>query len=242
MEDTTSTPVETEAPEAPSRPEYVPEKFWNAETGEVNVEGLATSYTSLEQKQSQPEPEAPTEPVEAAPALDLQPLADHFAAEGSLSEEHYAQLEANGISKMYADQYIHGLAASQQMFTQEIHNEVGGPENFTAMYQWAQSQLSPEEFGAFEQSLTEVNITDATAINSLKLGVKGMYARWRENTSQPPAKTVEGATGSTTPADIYASKMEMMRDMNSYMYKRDPAEQERVTAKLERTMKANPNF
>ena len=34
----------------PQRPEYVSEKFWNADTNEVNLEDLASSYNSLEKK------------------------------------------------------------------------------------------------------------------------------------------------------------------------------------------------
>ena len=30
------------------RPEFVPEKFWNEETGEVKLDDLAKSYTNLE--------------------------------------------------------------------------------------------------------------------------------------------------------------------------------------------------
>ena len=32
----------------PERPEHIPEKFWNAETGEVKTEDLAKSYINLE--------------------------------------------------------------------------------------------------------------------------------------------------------------------------------------------------
>ena len=44
-----SAPVATEqSSETTSRPEYIQEKFWNAEKGEVNIENLASSYNSLE--------------------------------------------------------------------------------------------------------------------------------------------------------------------------------------------------
>jgi len=39
--------------ETSTRPEYIPEKFWNEEAGEVNVESLSTSYNSLEKKLGQ---------------------------------------------------------------------------------------------------------------------------------------------------------------------------------------------
>jgi len=35
------------------RPEYLPEKFWNAETNSPNIEGMAKSYSELERKFSQ---------------------------------------------------------------------------------------------------------------------------------------------------------------------------------------------
>ena len=40
-------------PTAVPRPEYLPEKFWNTESSQPNVEGLAKSYTELERKFSQ---------------------------------------------------------------------------------------------------------------------------------------------------------------------------------------------
>ena len=39
--------------ETSTRPEYISEKFWNQDTGEVNVESLSTSYNSLEKKLGQ---------------------------------------------------------------------------------------------------------------------------------------------------------------------------------------------
>lgn len=55
---TESAPEVTEAaPETTAtvaeRPEYLPEKFWNAESNAPNVEGLAKSYSELEKKFSQ---------------------------------------------------------------------------------------------------------------------------------------------------------------------------------------------
>lgn len=51
------------APEA-ARPEYVPEKFWNEESKEVNLEGVFKSYGELESKIGQKE-EAIRESLEA---------------------------------------------------------------------------------------------------------------------------------------------------------------------------------
>ena len=39
--------------EESTRPEHISEKFWNQDTGEVNVESLSTSYNALEKKLGQ---------------------------------------------------------------------------------------------------------------------------------------------------------------------------------------------
>ena len=39
---------EQEKPPIPERPEYIPEKFYNPETGEIRTEEMAKSYTQLE--------------------------------------------------------------------------------------------------------------------------------------------------------------------------------------------------
>ena len=39
--------VSRETPVA-ERPEHIPEKFWNADTGETNIDDLAKSYNNLE--------------------------------------------------------------------------------------------------------------------------------------------------------------------------------------------------
>ena len=53
------------APQKGARPEDVPEKFWDAETGRIRVEALVKSYRELERRLSRrlapPGPEAPEE-------------------------------------------------------------------------------------------------------------------------------------------------------------------------------------
>ena len=44
------TTQETQETKTQEKPEYVPEKFWNKDLNEVNVEELSASYNSLEKK------------------------------------------------------------------------------------------------------------------------------------------------------------------------------------------------
>lgn len=47
-EQQTDTATETQGGDAPERPDYIPEKFWDAEKGAPNIENLAKSYAELE--------------------------------------------------------------------------------------------------------------------------------------------------------------------------------------------------
>ena len=47
---TNTAPVTTEETTAVTKPEYVQDKFWDADRNEVNLENLASSYNSLEKK------------------------------------------------------------------------------------------------------------------------------------------------------------------------------------------------
>jgi hypothetical protein len=63
-------PATTPAAEKPQKPEGVPDKFWDAEKGEVRVSDLAKSYSELERKQSTPA--KPAEVAKPAPSIYAQ--------------------------------------------------------------------------------------------------------------------------------------------------------------------------
>jgi len=61
----TTTPPDGSLPvDAPVRPEYIPENFWNAEKGEVNTEGMAKSYAELRKAFNERNNDRPAEDVE----------------------------------------------------------------------------------------------------------------------------------------------------------------------------------
>lgn len=64
--DTTTTTIEA-APSTVTRPEYIPEKFWDAQKGEAKIDQLAISYANLEKAFSS-KSQAPKKPgVDATP-------------------------------------------------------------------------------------------------------------------------------------------------------------------------------
>jgi hypothetical protein len=46
-------------PDVATRPDYIPEKFWDADSGQIDTEKLATSYSELEKAYGKKNPDAP---------------------------------------------------------------------------------------------------------------------------------------------------------------------------------------
>lgn len=74
-ETTAQTPIEA-APSTVTRPEYIPEKFWDATKGEAKIDQLAISYANLEKAFSS-KSQAPKKPgADATPEQQAQYFAD----------------------------------------------------------------------------------------------------------------------------------------------------------------------
>jgi len=232
----------TNTPEVPERPAHVPEKFWNADTGQVDTEAWARSYTELEQKQSTPKQEPPQQqqtqekpqgdppkPDEAAAALaakglDMAPLSQEFSQNGALSEASYKKLEDAGIPKPMVDAYIAGQQALASQQTAAAHEVAGGKEQFDAMSKWAATGLSPGEIDAYNKAVTGGTFDEA------KLAVAGLRARYEAVNGREPG--LLGGKPSSGGIAGYGSTAEMTADMKDPRYEKDSAYRARVQAKL----------
>lgn len=227
-------------PETPQRPAHVPEKFWNAETGQVDTEAWARSYTELEQKQSAPkqEPQGQTQepPKEGAPnqddasaalatkGLDMTPLSQEFAQNGALSDASYKKLEDAGIPKPMVDAYIAGQQALVAQQAAAAHEVAGGKEQFDSMVKWAATGLTQGEIAAYDKAVTEGSFDEA------KLAVAGLRARYEAANGREPG--LLGGKPSNGGIAGYASTAEMTAEMKDPRYEKDPAYRARVQAKL----------
>lgn len=119
------------------RPSYVPAKFFNAKTGEVNFQEMAKSYTELEKsKSAQPAAVEPAKPAEKsstdaatadrteppAPVVELPEIpgvaneamksySAELTKDGKLSDASYTALTTAGYPKAVVDAYLKGLTA-----------------------------------------------------------------------------------------------------------------------------------
>lgn len=234
-----TTPDPASAPKA-EKPEGIPDKFWDAEKGEVRVAEMAKSYTELESKQGQPKVEEkpadqkdPPDDQKAAEeavanaGLDFNALNDEFQANGALSAESYEALAKGGIPKEMVDQYIAGQQAIAATIEADIMSPAGGAEGYKEMIQWAIDNLPQEEKVAFNKSI------DSKDPGQAKLAVAALAAKFKD--ANPDEGELLKGKPSNTNADVYESVAQLTADQKNPLYKKDPAFRKQVEQKLARS-------
>ena len=222
----------------PQRPDWVPEEFWDAETGTANYEGLAKALAEKQAKEA-PKDDGATEESKTDTS-DVQALHERATAElekdGKLSEDTYAGYEKIGVSRVQVDTYIAGLNALVQLAQLKAYNEVGGKEQYAAMIEWARTALSEAEIRAYDAAVNSFD--EATMLNA----VRGLAARFRAE-SGTEGSLVNTARGRSAGAgDVFESKAQLVEAMRDPRYAKDSGYRAEVQAKLQRSLMAGKNL
>lgn len=227
------------------RPDNVPEKFWNAEKGEINTEALLKSQADgeavisasgvkppvVELKEGDEGYVAPTvEPVVPASA-DPKVVSDasaEFAEKGELSVDTYGKLEAAGLDKGMVDSYIEGQKAIVGKLQDAAYSPFDGVDGYNEAANWAATTYTDDEVKALDVQLTSMN----PAI--VAQGAKALQARFVAEADLEP-NTIRGNSNNPATGGVYGSSREMMKDMNSKVYRTSAAFRAEVAAKLGRS-------
>ena len=212
--------------EVAPKPEGIPDKFYNPDTGKVDYDALAKSYTELEKKQSQPkqdQPETAEEAVEQA-GLDLAALNKEYADNNKLADSSYAALEKAGINRATVDSYIAGQHALAQQAQASAYEITGGKDNYMAMSEYAKANLTPDALQSYN---TAVNSPDKSTRD---LAVRGLYAQYSAESGS--GNNLVMGKGNKVQSSGYQSKEQMIADMKKPEYTSDPAFRAEVQAKV----------
>ena len=220
-------PTEKPSETSETRPEWLPEKFANAQE-------LARAYGELEKKQSQTieETKEPNtteqlkinkQKVEQATGLGLDNYYDEYADSGSLSEQSYKDLASKGLDKTLVDSYIAGQNALADRHVNTIHSVVGGQENYNNIVKWASDNLAENEVKAFNDTM------DNGTLDQAQLAISGIQAKYNTVYKEPALFSGEKADSSK---GVYRSVGEMLRDINNPKYSTDSAFRADVEAKV----------
>jgi hypothetical protein len=236
--------TETPAVETPNRPEHIPEKFWDAETGTVRIDDLAKSYAELEKTGKKPDEStqegegAPTENVETPPVnpyeAALQRAEAELAEGDELSEETYVAFEAQGLTRDQVNLHIEGQKAIFEVRKLRSEAEVGGAEAYQGMLAWAAANYTAEEAEAYNAAVFTGSEADR------QRAVAGLTQRYKENMGTD-GKIVTNGTGNAGTGG-YTTRSEWMADIQKPEYKKDAGFRDQVAKKLEASLAAGVNM
>jgi len=153
------------------RPDWLPEKFKSAED-------LAKAYSELEKKQSSPEETSNEQPVQQE-VEGMDKFYNEYQEQGSLTEKSYEELSKMGLDKSLVDNYIAGQEAIANTEVQQVHNVVGGADNYKKVIDYASQNLSDVEQNAFNETL------ETGSIEQVKFAVQGIASRAGIGAEQP---------------------------------------------------------
>ena len=201
------------------RPDWLPEKFKSAED-------LAKAYSELEKKQSSPEETSNEQPVQQE-VEGMDKFYNEYQEQGSLSEQSYEELNKMGLDKSLVDNYISGQEAIANTEVQQVHNVVGGADNYKKVIDYATQNLSEVEQNAFNETL------ETGSIEQVKFAVQGIASRAGIGAEQP--QTMINGDSIETHSDTFESSAQVIDAMNDPRYARDPAYRKLVEEKIARS-------
>lgn len=228
----------------PQRPEHIPEKFWDAEKGEVRVEELAKSYVELEKGKEKPADGAKPNDGDAAAAADAdlaafaemrQNITAQISEGKEITGDQYAALEKRGLSREDVDTFVAGLEAIGKLAAHEVHSEAGGKDAYDGMIAWAKGVYSPAEVEAYDRDVYSRDA--AVRMNA----VRGLKARYEAANGRDGKSVTHGARSIAT-GEGYKSRGEMVKDMADPRYAKDASFREEVAKKVAAAAKSGVNL
>tara|TARA_X000001036_G_scaffold413399_1_gene427636 strand:+ start:27 stop:821 length:795 start_codon:yes stop_codon:yes gene_type:complete len=222
-------------PDAEQRPDWLPEKFKDAEQ-------MAEAYAHLEKKlggdepAEQAQPEEITQQAEASDVkeavenagVDFDSLQNEYNEQGGLTEASMAKLEEAGFSQDLVDSWIQGQEALANNYQSSVYESVGGEEAYGQMIDWAGDNLSQAEAAAFDRAVSSGDL------DVVKLAVAGLRSQYQAAEGSAPTLVSESQSASST-GGVFNSWAEVTQAMSDARYQSDKAYRQQVSAKIGRS-------
>jgi len=164
----TSAAAITAAAETKARPDHVPEKFWDAEKGEVRIDALLKSYGELESGKapavdpaaaadSTAKPDGDAAAAVEAAGLNWDDLGSKVNAKGELDATDYEALAKVGVPREVVDRYVQLVQGERAAATEAAYTYAGGKEATDALLGWAAQNLQKDQIEGYNAMLAGPN-------------------------------------------------------------------------------------
>jgi len=210
-----------------------------------NAEDLENAYLELQKKLGSNDEDTEVDTIKedldeatsAGVSLITDASTEYFANEGKLSEEtmsKFSEMSTTDLVNAYvelqkANPDIASAAPSRDLTDSEVnsvYNSAGGEAEYKRLVSWAGSNLDDTKLGAFNSI---VNNGDATAIQIAVAGLRSEY----ESQEGYEGRMLTGKAARAQ--DGFRSQAELVAAMRDPRYENDPAYQQDVYEKLERS-------
>lgn len=232
---------ETANSDAPVRPDHIPEKFWNAEKGTVDTDGLAKSYAELEKRFSAEKPKSEDDTsltigktddeanaeIAAPLTAAFQAFASAYDTNGEVSDTEIAAIVKLGVPENIVANYVAGLEALGREGQRNAADAAGGQEKLSEALTWGKANLSKADAEVYDNIIKSGHIAQ---------GVQWLMDRY--NNANPSEGTFVQTTAGAGAHDVFRSKAEMIAQMNDPRYPRDAAFRQDVADKVARSKSA----
>jgi len=210
-----------------------------------NADQLEKAYLELQKKLGSPDEDTEVDTVEndqvdeeVSPGVALITDAsnEYYNNEGKLSQEtmeKFSEMSSQDLVNAYMEIQANNPNPQQQSADltdaemNQVYNSAGGERAYETMVKWASENLAEKKLDAFNSI---VNQGDATAIQIAVAGLKSEY----ENAVGYEGRMLSGKAARSS-GDVFRSQAELVAAMNDPRYEKDPAYQQDVYDKLERS-------
>lgn len=172
-----------------------------------------------------------TQEAEAANSkLDVSSMIAKSMSGEKLSETDLAALEKAGLSEEQVAVLADAQKAVQLKNNNTLYELVGGEDSYSEMKEFAAENLEQEDIDTFNMALRSGNMRIA------KMAVLGLKAMMDAENGTKPQERIgsEGESRQTANAP-YADQQELIKDLNSRKYGRDPEFTAQVDARRRRS-------
>lgn len=186
----------------PSRPNDIPEKFWDSERGELRTEALLKSYVELERKLgSLPSLDIPQSPEEYDITLEDPLLQSDADINGRLHAAGFTRQQAQLVYELAAERLTPMIAEVAAVF--EADSQIARlVDHFGSAERWREAS---RQIAAWGKSSLPSQAFEALATTS-----EGVLAMHRMMSEREPGLIHGGTSASGTPTEVELK--EWMRD------------------------------
>jgi len=214
------------------RPPEVPEKFWDAEKGQVRQDELLKSYLELEKKLGQPKSKAAVA-IESSQedglpddadvpsmlrhiGLDPEKLTQTFLEKGELAAEDYRAIrEKLNVPRGVVDRVLRLEQVEYETLQEKLRstaiNKAGGEEQLAQLLEWGKANLSEAEIAKFNE--------DASKIDTVGYAMDWLLSRYNAAVGAGNASPLLSGAGAPSPLTAVASRTELLSLMSDERYR-----------------------